>query len=103
MNLLLVDDDVVSRMALLDLARPCRSIVASAPVTLVEAGTAAKPPGPAGGGLAPVLVLCDVQMPKLSGLDLLKRARRAVPCRTAFRAGHVGRRRVHGSPVPRWG
>ena len=75
MNLLLVDDDVVSRMALLDLAQALQVHHGLPPLTLVEAEDGEAAWTLLEEGLAPVLVLCDVQMPKLSGLDLLKRAR----------------------------
>ena len=75
MNLLLVDDDVVSRMALLDLAQALQVHHGLPPFHLAEAEDGEAAWHLLEEGLAPVLVLCDVQMPKLSGLDLLKRAR----------------------------
>ncbi|MEN9498507.1 MAG: hypothetical protein RIS83_326 [Pseudomonadota bacterium] len=69
MRALVVDDDVVSRMALADLMR---SFIELKVVEAVDGQDAWEQleMGP-----APMICCCDVQMPRLSGIDLLKRVR----------------------------
>lgn len=67
MKALIVDDDVVSRMALGELLSvygvfdPVEAEDGEAAWTLLEAG------------LRPVICFCDVRMPRMSGIDLLKK------------------------------
>jgi two-component system chemotaxis response regulator CheY len=69
MRALVVDDDIVSRMALADLMR---SFIELKVVEAVDGQDAWEKleMGP-----APMICCCDVQMPRLSGIDLLKRVR----------------------------
>ncbi|MCA3369702.1 MAG: response regulator transcription factor [Alphaproteobacteria bacterium] len=69
MRALVVDDDVVSRMALTDLMR---SFIELKVVEAVDGQDAWEKMEM---GPAPMICCCDVQMPRLSGIDLLKRVR----------------------------
>ena len=67
MKALVVDDDIVSRMALMDLL----SVYGLFDLMEAEDGEAAWML--LEGGLRPVIVFCDVRMPRMSGIDLLQR------------------------------
>jgi two-component system chemotaxis response regulator CheY len=69
MRALVVDDDIVSRMALADLMR---SFIELKVVEAIDGQDAWEKleMGP-----APMICCCDVQMPRLSGIDLLRRVR----------------------------
>ncbi|MES2317510.1 MAG: response regulator [Pseudomonadota bacterium] len=67
MKALVVDDDVVSRMALMDL------LSAYGVFELVEAEDGAAAWDLMAGGLRPEICFCDVRMPRMSGIDLLER------------------------------
>jgi len=69
MRALVVDDDIVSRMALADLMR---SFIELKVVEAVDGQDAWEQMEM---GPAPMICCCDVQMPRLSGIDLLKRVR----------------------------
>jgi two-component system chemotaxis response regulator CheY len=69
MRALVVDDDVVSRMALADLMR---SFIELKVVEAVDGQDAWEQMEM---GPAPMICCCDVQMPRLSGIGLLKRVR----------------------------
>jgi two-component system chemotaxis response regulator CheY len=69
MKALVVDDDVVSRMALVDLMQSFNRL------EVVEAGDGEEAWNLIQGGLTPVICCSDVQMPKVSGIDLLKLVR----------------------------
>lgn len=67
MKALVVDDDVISRMALMDL------LSAYGMFDLVEADDGEAAWTLLEDGLAPVICFCDVRMPRMSGIDLLKK------------------------------
>jgi two-component system chemotaxis response regulator CheY len=69
MRVLVVDDDIVSRMALADLMR---SFIELKVVEAVDGQDAWEKMEM---GPAPMICCCDVQMPRLSGIDLLRRVR----------------------------
>ncbi len=71
MKALIVDDDVVSRIALMDL------LSVYGIFDLVEAEDGAAAWDLLEGGLHPVIVFCDVRMPKMSGIALLERMKAA--------------------------
>jgi len=66
---LIVDDDVVSRMVLMHLVDSC----ADAEITEAEDGQDAWDRMQA--GLRPAIVFCDLRMPRMSGMELLRRVR----------------------------
>ena len=72
MKALVVDDDIVSRMALMDLL----SVYGIFELVEAEDGEAAWML--LEGGLRPVICFCDVRMPRMSGIGLLQRMK-AVP------------------------
>ncbi len=67
MQALVVDDDIVSRMALSDLLGSYEVF------DLVEAADGQEAWALLEAGLRPVIVFCDVRMPRMSGIDLLQR------------------------------
>ncbi|MES2149225.1 MAG: response regulator [Pseudomonadota bacterium] len=67
MKALVVDDDIVSRMALMDL------LGAYGIFDLVEAEDGEAAWMLLEGGLRPAICFCDVRMPRMSGIDLLQR------------------------------
>jgi two-component system chemotaxis response regulator CheY len=67
MKALVVDDDIVSRMALMDL------LSAYGVLELVEADDGAAAWSLLEQGLRPEICFCDVRMPRMSGIDLLQR------------------------------
>lgn len=67
MKALVVDDDIVSRMALMDLLAGYNMF------ELVEAEDGEAAWLLLEGGLRPAIVFCDVRMPRMSGIDLLAR------------------------------
>jgi two-component system chemotaxis response regulator CheY len=67
MKALVVDDDIVSRMALIDLL----SVYGVFDLVEAEDGEAAWTLLEA--GLRPVICFCDVRMPRMSGIDLLQK------------------------------
>ena len=67
MKALVVDDDIVSRMALMDL------LSAYGVFELVEADDGAAAWAQLEQGLRPEICFCDVRMPRMSGIDLLQR------------------------------
>jgi two-component system chemotaxis response regulator CheY len=67
MKALLVDDDIVSRMALVDL------LSAYGVFDLVEAEDGEQAWSQLMDGLLPAICFCDVRMPRMSGIDLLER------------------------------
>lgn len=69
MRVLVVDDDVVSRMMLMHLIDACGSH------EIVEAEDGEDAWRQLDAGLAPAMVFCDLRMPRLSGLGLLERVR----------------------------
>jgi two-component system chemotaxis response regulator CheY len=69
MRALVVDDDVVSRMALTDLMRSFIELKVVEAVDGLDAWEKMVM------GPAPMICCCDVQMPRLSGIGLLKRVR----------------------------
>jgi len=69
MKVLVVDDDVVARMMLMHLVDSCGSHV------ILEAEDGADAWRQLEAGLAPDIVFCDLRMPQLSGLDVLRRVR----------------------------
>lgn len=69
MNILVVDDDVVSRMMLMHLVDSCGSH------DIVEAEDGEDAWRQLCAGLRPAVVFCDLRMPRLSGLALLGRVR----------------------------
>jgi two-component system chemotaxis response regulator CheY len=76
MKLLVVDDDVVSRMALLDV------INTFGPYRTVEAQNADEAWDRINGkGAPPMLVCCDIRMPGMSGIELLQKVRQHPPTR----------------------
>jgi two-component system chemotaxis response regulator CheY len=69
MKVLVVDDDVVSRMMLMHLVDSCGQY------TILEAEDGADAWRQLEAGLRPDIVLCDLRMPLLSGTELLARVR----------------------------
>lgn len=69
MKVLVVDDDVVARMMLMHLVDSCGSHA------ILEAEDGADAWRQLEAGLAPDIVFCDLRMPHLSGLDVLRRVR----------------------------
>jgi two-component system chemotaxis response regulator CheY len=69
MKALVVDDDVVSRMALVDLMQSFSRL------EVVEAGDGEEAWQLMQGGLTPVILCSDVQMPKVNGIELLQKVR----------------------------
>ena len=69
MKVLVVDDDVVSRMVLMHLVDSCGSY------DIVEAADGQDAWDQIEAGLRPALLFCDLRMPRLSGMDLLARVR----------------------------
>ena len=67
MKALVVDDDIVSRMALIDLL----SVYGVFDLVEAEDGEAAW--AQLAAGLRPVICFCDVRMPRMSGIDLLQK------------------------------
>lgn len=69
MKVLVVDDDIVARMMLMHLVDSCGSHA------ILEAEDGADAWRQLDEGLQPDIVLCDLRMPRLSGLELLQRVR----------------------------
>jgi two-component system chemotaxis response regulator CheY len=69
MKVLVVDDDVVSRMMLMHLVDKCGKY------EILEAEDGADAWRQLEAGLRPGIVFCDLRMPKLSGIELLARVR----------------------------
>lgn len=69
MKVLVVDDDVVSRMVLMHLIDSCGVH------DIVEAEDGAAAWEQLEGGLRPALCFCDLRMPRLSGMELLQKVR----------------------------
>jgi len=69
MKVLVVDDDVVSRMVLMHLVDACGQF------DIIEAEDGEDAWLQLSGGLRPAICFCDLRMPRLSGLDLLSRVR----------------------------
>lgn len=69
MNVLLIDDDLISRLALVESLRPLPHL------TLVEAQSGDQAWERLQSGWHPALCCCDVRMPGMSGMDLLQRMR----------------------------
>ncbi|OBV40674.1 response regulator [Janthinobacterium psychrotolerans] len=69
MKVLVVDDDVVSRMVLMHLIDSCGVH------DIVEAEDGAAAWEQLEGGLRPSLCFCDLRMPRLSGMELLQKVR----------------------------
>ena len=69
MKVLVVDDDVVSRMVLMHLIDSCGVH------DIVEAEDGAAAWQQLEGGLRPTLCFCDLRMPRLSGMELLRKVR----------------------------
>lgn len=69
MKVLVVDDDVVSRMVLMHLIDSCGSF------DIVEAEDGADAWQQLEGGLRPAICFCDLRMPRLSGMELLQRVK----------------------------
>ena len=67
MKVLVVDDDVVSRMVLMHLIDSCGSF------EIVEAEDGADAWQQLEAGLRPAICFCDLRMPRLSGMELLQR------------------------------
>lgn len=67
MKVLVVDDDVVSRMVLMHLIDSCGSF------DIVEAEDGADAWDQLDNGLSPSICFCDLRMPRLSGIELLQR------------------------------
>ena len=68
-KVLVVDDDVVSRMMLMHLVSSCGEF------DIHEAGDGEEAWSLLESGSAPAIVFCDLRMPRLSGLGLLRRMR----------------------------
>ncbi|MRX11119.1 response regulator [Pseudoduganella sp. FT25W] len=69
MKVLVVDDDVVSRMVLMHLIDSCGSF------DIVEAEDGADAWQQLEDGLRPAICFCDLRMPRLSGIELLQRVK----------------------------
>jgi len=69
MNVLVVDDDVVSRMVLMHLVDSCGQF------QIAEAEDGEDAWRQLAAGLRPAICFCDLRMPRLSGMDLLARVR----------------------------
>ncbi|MBI3230700.1 MAG: response regulator [Burkholderiales bacterium] len=69
MKVLLVDDDVVSRMALVDL------VTSLGKFQIVEAEDGEQAWQFLQSGLRPILCCCDIRMPRLSGIEFLQRVK----------------------------
>jgi two-component system chemotaxis response regulator CheY len=69
MKVLVVDDDVVSRMVLMHLIDSCGKF------DIVEAEDGADAWQQLEDGLRPAICFCDLRMPRLSGLELLQRVK----------------------------
>ena len=69
MNVLVVDDDIVSRMVLMHLIDDCGSF------DILEAEDGEDAWQQLAAGLRPVICFCDLRMPRLSGMDLLARVK----------------------------
>jgi two-component system chemotaxis response regulator CheY len=69
MKVLVVDDDVVSRMVLMHLIDACGSF------DILEAEDGEDAWQQMSAGLRPAIVFCDLRMPRLSGMDLLQRVK----------------------------
>jgi len=69
MKVLVVDDDVVSRMVLMHLIDSCGSF------DIIEAEDGADAWQQLEAGLRPAICFCDLRMPRLSGLELLQRVK----------------------------
>lgn len=69
MKALVIDDDLISRMALTDALRSLPELA------IHEAESAESAWQMLTGGLHPALCCCDVRMPGMSGIDLLRRLR----------------------------
>lgn len=69
MKVLVVDDDVVSRMVLMHLIDSCGKF------DIVEAEDGADAWQQLEAGLRPAIVFCDLRMPRLSGMELLQRVK----------------------------
>lgn len=69
MTVLVVDDDVVSRMVLMHLIDSCGEF------DIVEAENGADAWARLEEGLRPLICFCDLRMPRLSGMDLLQRVK----------------------------
>jgi two-component system, chemotaxis family, chemotaxis protein CheY len=67
MKVLVVDDDVVSRMVLMDLIDRCGRF------EILEAHDGEQAWRQLEQGLRPLICFCDLRMPRLSGLELLQR------------------------------
>ena len=81
MNLYLIDDDLIARMALVDVVE---SMTAGQGFRLTEFDSADEAWAALGtAAIPPDLVLCDIRMPGMSGLDLLQKLRTLavpIPC-----------------------
>lgn len=69
MKVLVVDDDVVSRMVLMHLIDSCGSF------DIVESEDGADAWAQLESGLRPAICFCDLRMPRLSGMELLQRVK----------------------------
>ena len=69
MKVLVVDDDIVSRMVLMHLIDTCGSF------DILEAEDGEDAWQQLAAGLRPVICFCDLRMPRLSGMDLLQRVK----------------------------
>jgi two-component system chemotaxis response regulator CheY len=69
MKILLIEDELISRMALVDALRPLRQLVP------VEAESAQQAWQMLSEGCHPALCCCDVRMPGMSGIELLENMR----------------------------
>jgi two-component system chemotaxis response regulator CheY len=79
MKILIVDDDVVSRMVLMHLIDSCGNF------DIVEAENGADAWARLESGLRPRICFCDLRMPLMSGMDLLRRVKQdAALCAMPF-------------------
>ncbi len=69
MKVLIVDDDVISRMVLMDLIDRCGKF------EILEANDGEDAWRQLEQGLRPLICFCDLRMPYLSGIELLQRVR----------------------------